>query len=87
MEIQANITSDLDKKIYKHYVKVDEIDEEIVEADAAAAVTAEIGSVIDGGNFNSIKLNDESPIISTTNLNNQDSEISNHSKSAASNED
>ena len=73
MEIQASITSDLDKKLYKHYVKIDKIDEDIAVTNAAVEskleknkTTGEPGTVIDGGNFNSIILDDESPIISTT---------------------
>ena len=39
MEIQASITSDLDKKLYKHYEKIDKIDVDIAEVNTAAANT------------------------------------------------
>lgn len=59
MKIQACITTDLDEQVYKHYVKIDEM-EEVIEASEKKDA-----QVIDGGSFNSIEVDDDSPIVSS----------------------
>ena len=63
MKIQASITTDLDEQVYKHYVKIDEM-EEVIEASEKKEKNAQ---VIDGGQFYSIEVDDDSPFVTSKN--------------------
>ena len=68
MKIQAKITTDLDENLAKHNYKIDQIEQEI-DASTSGTSMGEVeedpANVIDGGNYNSLHLVDEAPILST----------------------